>query len=149
MTVRNWHAAVRAMKQDRQARPEIRFEPSFSQTARRLTAVSGIGTGAWRGRSERKYAVSAYTLANIDRIEDCTAVFIATTRDAAGEYLITSARSYTAGSGLLARWLEEVVRRGATEVHVHRIAPDEAARLAMMEDIGARPRCQALSAEAA
>lgn len=135
----SWGAAMRDIKSDRAERPEVRFEPSRSSAAFRMQVVSGIGTGAWRGKSGRRYVVGTYP-ANHDGIGQTTgAVYVAVAVAADGTHQIKSVRSYEANDGRLAGWLEQVVTRlGATEVHVHRIAETAAARAAMLEDLGAR-----------
>ena len=65
------------------------------------------------------------------------AVVIAVRRDNAGiaEMVSVASSSESPREHLRRTWLDRVRRRGATEMHVHRLAENEAERVAIVEDL--------------
>lgn len=108
----------------------------------RLRATAGLRSSAlplsaWRGRSGRRYIVGVHPLAEAEVFDVTEAVILAVRRDPDGTAHVIdiatagSERSATAR----ARWIERVRERGATEMHVHRLAEDERERRAVIADL--------------
>lgn len=112
----------------------------------RLRALATLGSAedgalalsAWRGRSGRRYVVAAHPLAGAE-VDECDgAVLLAVVRDAEGVARIVATAT---GEGLpdearRRAWLARAARRGAAELHVHRLAETAAARRAVRADLG-------------
>lgn len=108
----------------------------------RLRATAGLrqaplALSAWRGRSGRRYVVGVHPLEATDVLDVTDAVILAVRRDRDGVAQVIDIA--TAGSRPLAqareRWMAAVRERGATEMHVHRLAEGEDERLAIIEDL--------------
>lgn len=112
----------------------------------RLRTMAGLRgaappLSAWRGRSGRRYVVGVHELAEPELDEVDEAVVIAVRRDEAG---IAEAVSITAsGRGprerLHRNWLARARQKGATEMHVHRLAESEEERRAVVADLALEP----------
>ncbi|MDQ0396262.1 hypothetical protein [Labrys monachus] len=87
----------------------------------------------WRGASGKSYLVSVYPIGECPDYVD--AVLIAV--DAASGARVWIGEAGTGGAGLAAT-LSAAARAGASEVHVHLLAGDEAGRLAAILDLGGR-----------
>jgi hypothetical protein len=108
----------------------------------RLRAAGGPeapALSAWRGTSGRRYVVRVHPAATADLADVSNAVIMAVRRGAddlaqileivtAGDRPSASARS---------RWVRAMQERGATELHVHRLAGNEAQRRAIIDDLRA------------
>jgi hypothetical protein len=125
---------MRDLRGDRARRAGVREE--------RLRATAGLrqaplALSAWRGRSGRRYVVGVHPLEAADVLDVTDAVILAVRRDRDGVAQVIDIA--TAGSRPLAqareRWMAAVRERGATEMHVHRLAEGEDERLAIIEDL--------------
>ncbi len=134
-----WAAAMRDLRNDRARRAGIREE--------RLRATAGVrGTlnlSSWRGRSGRRYVVGIHALSESETLEATDAVLIAVRRDEDGTArvvaLAMAGPQPASGSKPRERvrrsWLARMRERGATELHVHRLAESEEERRAVMADL--------------
>ncbi|MGA0594803.1 hypothetical protein [Enterovirga sp. CN4-39] len=111
----------------------------------RLRATAGLreppALTSWRGRSGRRYVVGIHA-ANEPDIADLTdAVLIAVHRggDGEAEMLDVSAPGTLTSRRQRLRWLASMRSRGATELHIHRLAESEAERRAVVADLAASP----------
>jgi hypothetical protein len=130
----SWSAAMRDLRNERVRRAGVREE--------RLRATAGLRGGtlnlsAWRGRSGRRYVVGVHPLTETDILDVTDAIVLAVRRDQTGvAQLIDIA---TAGpkprDRLRKSWMATVRARGATEMHVHRLAEDDATRRAIVDDL--------------
>jgi hypothetical protein len=126
-----WSAAMQDLRNDRADAAVVREEG--------LKAAAGLARpldlSAWRGRSGRRYVVGVRPLAELSDITD--AVVLGVRRGADGVARIVDA----AIAGPLARetarraWLSAIGAKGATELHVHRLAETDAERRAVVEDL--------------
>jgi hypothetical protein len=124
---------MRDVRYDRARRAGVREE--------RLRATAGLdgslSLSSWRGRSGRRYVVGIHALTEADLLDVVDAVLIAVRRDADGVARVVD----VAAAGAHARetrrrhWLGSVRERGATELHVHRLAQGDAERRAILEDL--------------
>ena len=125
---------MRDLRNERVRRAGVREE--------RLRATAGLRGGAlnlsaWRGRSGRRYVVGVHPLGETDILDVTDAIILAVRRDEEGvAQLIDIA---TAGpkprDRLRKSWMSTVRARGATEMHVHRLAEDDATRRAIVADL--------------
>ncbi len=125
---------MRDLRHERVRRADVREE--------RLRATAGLRGGAlnlssWRGRSGRRYVVGVHPLSETDMFDVTDAIIIAVKRDEQGVARLVDVA--TAGpkprDRLRKSWMSTVHARGATEMHVHRLAEDEATRRAIVEDL--------------
>ena len=126
-----WSAAMRDLRNDRADGAVVREQG--------LNAAAGVtrplDLSSWRGRSGRRYVVGVRPLPEIADVTD--AVVLGVRRDANGMARIVDA----AIAGPLARetarsaWLSAIRAKGATELHVHRLAETDAERRAVLEDL--------------
>jgi hypothetical protein len=125
---------MRDLRHERVRRADVREE--------RLRATAGLRGGAlnlssWRGRSGRRYVVGVHPLSETDMFDVTDAIIIAVKRDEQGVARLVDVA--TAGpkprDRLRKSWMSTVRARGATEMHVHRLAEDEATRRAIVEDL--------------
>ena len=107
----------------------------------RLKATAGlrgsIALSSWRGRSGRRYVVGVHPLSEAEILELNNAVVIAVRRDGDGTAGIVDIATVGARPPGRARagWVAAVRARGATEMHVHRLAVEEAERRAIIDDL--------------
>jgi hypothetical protein len=128
-----WSAAMRDVRGERVRRAGVREE--------RLRATAGLrGTlnlSSWRGRSGRRYVVGVHGLGETDILDVTDAIIIAVRRDDEGVARLIDIA--TAGpqprDRLRKSWLSTVRARGATEMHVHRLAESDEARRAIVADL--------------
>jgi hypothetical protein len=108
----------------------------------RLRATAGLrqsslALSSWRGRSGRRYIVGVHPLIEADLLEVTEAVMIAVKRDQDGTAHVIDIA--TAGSrpsqDARTRWMGKVQARGATELHVHRLADTDLERRAIIADL--------------
>ena len=125
---------MRDLRNERVRRAGVREE--------RLRATAGLRGGtlnlsAWRGRSGRRYVVGVHPLSETDILDVRDAIILAVRRDETGSARlidITSAGP-NARDRLRKSWMSTVRARGATEMHVHRLAESAEARRAIIEDL--------------
>ncbi|GEO99214.1 hypothetical protein [Methylobacterium haplocladii] len=114
------------------------------RTIASLRGTPALTLSAWRGRSGRRYVVGIHDLVEPDLMEMGDAVVIAVRRDGAG--IAQPVSVTTSGDSprerLMQGWLAHVARRGATEMHVHRLADGEDERRAVVADLDLHPLTQ-------
>lgn len=108
----------------------------------RLRATAGLRGGqlslsSWRGRSGQRYVVGVHPLSETEILDVTDAIIIAVRRNGdGGAQLVDIATTGSAPrQAARARWLASVRARGATEMHVHRLADNEEERRAIMADL--------------
>lgn len=108
----------------------------------RLRATAGLkqaslALSSWRGRSGRRYIVGVHPLVETEILDVTEAVIIAVKRDGDGTAHVIDIA--TAGSRpseqARTRWMCNVRARGATEMHVHRLADGDEERRAIIDDL--------------
>ncbi len=88
---------------------------------------------AWRGRSGRRYVVTAYAAQSDEALGFADAVLIAVDR---GRQIVEARDSGPWGvEAALEGWRAEVMGQGAVEIHVHLIAPSAEARRRVIADL--------------
>lgn len=124
---------MRDLRNDRMRRAGVREE--------RLRATAGLRASptlsSWRGRSGRRYIVGVHPLVLTELLEITDAVILAVSRDDTGAAHVVD--SVLAGAvpseDTRTRWLEQVRERGASELHIHRLADTEARRREILADL--------------
>ena len=108
----------------------------------RLRATTGLrhatlALSSWRGRSGRRYVVGIHPLAEAEIVDLDEAVVIAVRRDEDGTAHVVDIASAgsPASSGGRTGWVVSARAKGATEMHVHRLAEGDKERRAMIEDL--------------
>lgn len=138
----SWSAALRDLKDDRARRQHVREERL--RTTAGLRGTPALTLSAWRGRSGRRYVVGIHELAERELDDMGEAVVMAVRRDATGvgELVAVTAAGRSPRERPHQGWIARARRGGATEMHVHRLAEDEAERSAIVADLdaGAGPR---------
>ena len=107
------------------------------KTTAGLRGTPALPLSAWRGRSGRRYVVGGHPAGAFDLDEMAEAVVIAVRRDDTGiaEMVSVATSNESPRDHLRRTWLDRVRTRGATELHVHRLADDEAERTAIVNDL--------------
>lgn len=130
----SWSTALRDLRGERTRRAGVREE--------RLRATAGLrdtslALSSWRGRSGRRYVVGVHPLEEAEILSLTEAVILAVRRDSDGTAHVIDVATAGSRSGeeARARWMRAVRDRGATELHVHRLAEGEAERRAVIEDL--------------
>lgn len=130
----SWSAAMRDLRHERVRRAGVREE--------RLRATAGLRGGAlnlsaWRGRSGRRYVVGVHPLSETDILDVTDAIILAVRRDDQGvaELVDIATAGPKPRDRLRKSWMSTVRARGATEMHVHRLAEDDATRRAIVADL--------------
>jgi hypothetical protein len=130
----SWSTAMRDLRHERTRRAGVREE--------RLRATSGLRhssrpLSAWRGRSGRRYIVGVHPLVEDEILEVTEAVILAVRRDPDGTaHVIDVATAGTEPSvAARTRWMSRAREKGATEMHVHRLAEGDRERRAVIEDL--------------
>ncbi len=130
----SWSTALRDLRGERTRRAGVREE--------RLRATAGLrdatlDLSSWRGRSGRRYVVGVHPLDEADILGLTEAVILAVRRDPDGTaHVIDVATAGTrSGEEARTRWMHAARDRGATELHVHRLAEGEDERRAVIEDL--------------
>ncbi len=125
---------MRDLRSERMRRAGVREE--------RLRATAGLRGGSlnlssWRGRSGRRYVVGVHPLSETDILDVTEAIIIAVRRDDEGtaELIDIATAGPKPRDRLRKSWMSTVCARGATEMHVHRLAEDDATRRAIVEDL--------------
>ncbi|WP_445500991.1 hypothetical protein [Microvirga sp. G4-2] len=124
---------MRDLRNDRMRRAGVREE--------RLRATAGLRSSStlssWRGLSGRRYIVGVHPLELSELLEVTDAVILAVHRDEGGTGHVVD--SVLAGAEpspeTRTRWLEKVRERGASELHIHRLADTEARRREILADL--------------
>jgi hypothetical protein len=107
----------------------------------KLRATAGLRSSnalsSWRGRSGRRYIVAIHPLIEAEVLSVTDAVILAVRRDQAGvahpiDVATVGPQPNDVGRS---RWLSKVRERGATELHVHRLAADDGQRQTIAEDL--------------
>jgi len=131
----SWSAALRDLKDDRTRRQDVREERL--KTTAGLRGTPALPLSAWRGRSGRRYVVGVHPASAFDLEEMAEAVVIAVRRDDTGiaEMVSVATSNESPRDHLRRTWLDRVRTRGATELHVHRLADDAAERVAIVNDL--------------
>ncbi|MFC7665308.1 MULTISPECIES: hypothetical protein [Methylorubrum] len=136
----SWSVALRDLRDDRTRRADVREERL--RTMAGLRGSPALSLSAWRGRSGRRYVVGVHDLAAPDVApaevaEMGPAVLIAVRRDRAGiaQPVSVTATSESPRERLTRGWLTRVRQKGATEMHVHRLAEGEEERRAIVADL--------------
>jgi hypothetical protein len=129
----SWSAAMRDLRNERARRAGVREE--------RLRATVGLRgaskLSSWRGRSGRRYVVGIHAATEADLVEVTRAVLIAVRRDREGIARVVDVAAAGEEPRERARWdwMAKARSRGATEMHVHRLAEGEPERRAVMADL--------------
>jgi len=131
----SWSAALRDLKDDRTRRQDVREERL--KTTAGLRGTPALPLSAWRGRSGRRYVVGVHPAGAFDLEEMAEAVVIAVRRDDTGiaEMVSVATSNESPRDHLRRTGLDRVRTRGATELHVHRLADDAAERVAIVNDL--------------
>ena len=123
--------------------PDLRRERAPGAVVREepLKATAGLRgilrLSSWRGRSGRRYVVGIHALAPSELVAVTGAVLIAVRRDREGVASLVAVSVAGEHKHERARraWMANARSRGATEMHVHRLAEDEPERRAMIADL--------------
>lgn len=108
----------------------------------RLRSTTGLRQAtpmtSWRGASGRRYVVGVQAGIQADVVDMDGAVLIAVHRSDDGTASVIDVAAPAPGTTRRSRlrWLALMRTRGATEMHVHLLAEDEAARDAIRRDLG-------------
>jgi hypothetical protein len=98
---------------------------------------SSLTLSSWRGRSGRRYVVGIHPLEEAEVLAVTDAVILAVRRDESGTAHVIDVA--TAGSqpskGARTRWMSFVRAKGATEMHVHRLAEGDRERHEIIADL--------------
>ncbi|MDB5644840.1 hypothetical protein [Methylobacterium sp.] len=139
----SWSAALRDLKDDRARRRDVREERL--RTTAGLRGTPALVLSAWRGRSGRRYVVGIHELAEPELDDMGEAVVLAVRRDATGigELVSVASAGQSPRERLHSNWIARARHKGATEMHVHRLAEDEAEREAIVADLGADQKADA------
>ncbi len=98
----------------------------------------GLSLTSWRGRSGQRYVVGVHSLSDEWSVLGATeAVMLAVQRAPDGRARILAAATIGAREceARNAEWLARVRVRGATEIHIHRLAEDDVEREAIVRDL--------------
>ncbi len=129
----SWLTSMRDLRHERITKAIVREE--------RLRATAGLreppALTSWRGRSGRRYVVGIHPANEADIADLTDAVLIGVQRlgDGTSEVLDVSAPGPRSSARQRSRWLASMRSRGATELHVHRLAESEAERRAVVADL--------------
>jgi hypothetical protein len=129
----SWNAAMRDLRNDRMRRAGVREE--------RLRATAGLRSSttlsSWRGLSGRRYIVGVHPLDLKELLDVTDAVVLAVGRDPSGTgHVVDSVLAgHEPSRETRARWLDRVRERGASELHIHRLADTEARRREILADL--------------
>ncbi len=130
----SWSTAMRDVGAERLGRAAIREE--------RLRATAGLknttlALTSWRGRSGRRYVVGIHPLEESEIRSLQEAVILAVRRDSDGtaHVLDLATAGRRPAEPARERWMHAMRDRGATEIHVHRLAQSDAERRAVVADL--------------
>ncbi|WP_188912525.1 hypothetical protein [Salinarimonas ramus] len=111
-------------------------------------AGDGLGLSSWRGRSGRRVVVAVHAIASVDADDLDGTVALAVAREPSGAGEGAAARARIVGVTLAdalpdtarrGTWLARAAERGASEIHLHRLAETPQARAAVARDLGGSP----------
>jgi hypothetical protein len=107
------------------------------RTAASLRGTPALVLSAWRGRSGRRYVVGIHELVERELDDMGEAVVMAVRRDSAGigELIAVTAAGSSPRERLTRNWIARARHGGANEMHVHRLAEDEAERCEIVADL--------------
>ena len=125
----DWSSALRDLKADRRARPEVREDRI------RVSGRLGMGMSAWRGCSSRRYVATVHAIQNVELYDLFDAVVLGVRRDDGGIARIVVATHGIPDERVARALLDTLQRHGVTEIHVHRLADTFAQRNAMVSDL--------------
>lgn len=118
----------RMTREERAERARVREE--------RLRATAGLegvaALSSWRGVSGKRYVVGVMPCESVDDEDLSEGVMIAVRRDSAGRARVVDV---ACAERERTEWLSAMIACGAHEIHMHRLAADEAARRAVAEDL--------------
>ena len=131
-----WVKALCDLRADRETPQPIREEPLRVRGLRRPVFLS---LSAWRGRSGRRYVVSIHPFRPLDLDYGRDAVILAVRRPETGPAAIVGLHAMADHPRDLSLWrmFDRAHEAGANELHVHRLAETEAARVAIVADLAA------------
>ncbi len=115
----------------------------------RLRAVAGLrgvfDLTSWRGRSGRRYVVGVQPLTESEAAEVSDGVMIAVRRDAERVARLVDVVAADPASRAAERraWAARMRAKGATEMHVHRLAEGVHDRRAVVADLREEPEAEA------
>lgn len=125
----DWRQALSDLRADRAPRPDICEERLGTQS------TAAVRLSCWRGRSGRRYVVTVQPLDTspiaLSSATDPRLLVALAVRRAAGVASIVAVGGIDAIEGRQA----DVVRDGATELHLYRLADTPAERCAAIEDL--------------
>jgi len=129
---------MRDVRADRLGRAAVR-EERLRATAGQRDASPALTS--WRGRSGRRYVMGIHPLEETEIAGLGEAVILAVRRDPDGTaHLVDlAAAGPRSGEPARRRWMLAMRDRGATEMHVHRLAEGEEERRAVIEDLSEGP----------
>jgi hypothetical protein len=92
---------------------------------------------SWRGHSGRRYVAGVHPLTEAEAVDVRDAVLLAVRRDPDGTATIVDSAATSAQRQAPARrsWIARMRERGATEMHVHRLADGDTEQRAMLRDL--------------
>ena len=135
----NMHSAQPIPDRDLPNRPSL--ERSRARVREeRLRSTMGLegslSLSSWRGRSGRRYVVGIHGSSEICAEDLTGAVLIVVRRDGLGiARVIDVACAELGGDDGRRAWIDAMKRRGAQEIHVHRLAADEVERSEIAQDL--------------
>lgn len=124
---------MRDLRGERLPRAGIREE--------RLRATGGLRRAgamtSWRGLSGRRYVVGVHAVdpAVLDEATDAVVIAVERAQDGTARVVDVAAPGAATSRRSRLRWLSLMRTRGATEMHVHLLAEDEAERAAVVRDL--------------
>ncbi|WP_246215744.1 hypothetical protein [Microvirga makkahensis] len=128
---------MRDLRNDRMRRAGVREERLRATAGLRSSSTLNSTLSSWRGLSGRRYIVGVHPLDLKELLEVTDAVILAVHRDETGiAHVIDSALAGDRPSAEpRTRWLDAARERGATELHIHRLADTEARRREILADL--------------
>jgi hypothetical protein len=129
---------MRDLRNDRMRRAGVREEPLRATAGLRSSSTAlSAALSSWRGQSGRRYIVGVHPLDLGELLDITDAVILAVGRDASGiGHVVDSVLAgHEPSEETRTRWLEKVQERGASELHIHRLADTEARRREILADL--------------
>lgn len=102
-----------------------------------LRGTPALALSAWRGRSGRRYVVGVHEMLTPTREEHGDMVAIAVRRDSKGIAAVLEVRALgpRIGDSQRAAWVAAARKRGATELHLHKLCETPEEFAAVVEDL--------------
>ena len=129
-----WTIILLSMKVERATRPTVREE--LLRTGTNSHTAATLALSVWRGHTGRRYVVVVQPLDTPELVVGHAAVVLAVTRDRQARAAIVAVRACECGDPGFLGWLAACARRGARELHVHRLADTETERASIAADLG-------------